>query len=651
MKTRPSAKKAMNSQIPTTSRLQMPTRIIKAKTQLAMNPTGLKRKNENQAPTGVAKAVKKLSPSKVKEALGEITKPVTTTNKPLAPTRQPLSTRSRTGLDLNGAKGVVNKSVVAGRTLATNKTGAVSKKPATSTTTTTGAANNKTDTKKAPAPKRIPPYDFKARFHDLLEKHNTLKAKHEKLKEELGELADLPERYDQVKEELDQATEKISQLEEIRDDLTMKNESLIETLTQTQEKLQVLEDKCPKLEKTVADLTTERDSLREINADLVAQNGELTKKTSELNEELVKCGEQLFQANYDRKDLHNMVMDLRGNIRVFCRVRPPLPSESDRALCTWNYLDETSVELVKLEPSGKMLKNEFSFDNVFHQNSAQDDIFLNVSPLIQSALDGYNVCIFAYGQTGSGKTFTMDGGDSEDQLGVIPRTVSLLFNAVRDYRRLGWEYEISVQFLEIYNEVLYDLLDDQPKELEIRMMSASNKTEIYVSNLTEEVVSNENELRRLMHVAKYNRMTAATVGNERSSRSHAVTKIKLTGFHAGKNEKSVGNINLVDLAGSESPKTSTRMDETKSINKSLSELSNVILALVQKQDHVPYRNSKLTHLLMPSLGGNSKTLMFVNVAPFADCHQETIKSLRFASTVNSCKLQKAKKNRVLNQMM
>lgn len=106
-----------------------------------------------------------------------------------------------------------------------------------------------------------------------------------------------------------------------------------------------------------------------------------------------------------------------------------------------------------------------------------------------------------------------------------------------------------------------------------------------------------------------------------------------------------GTINLIDLAGSESPKTSTRMDETKKINRSLSELTNVIMALVRQQDHIPYRNSKLTHLLMPSLGGNSKTLMFVNVAPFMDCFGESVKSLRFAASVNQCKMAKAKKNK------
>lgn len=207
-----------------------------------------------------------------------------------------------------------------------------------------------------------------------------------------------------------------------------------------------------------------------------------------------------------------------------------------------------------------------------------------------------------------------------------------------------------MNFLEIYNEILYDLLDSSgtTKELEIRMANAKNKTDVYVSNIIEEAVKTKNHLRQLMAIAKSNRATACTAGNERSSRSHAVTKIQLIGTHREKTELSIGSINLVDLAGSESPKTSTRMDETKNINRSLSELSNVILALVQKNEHIPYRNSKLTHLLMPSLGGNSKTLMFVNVSPFQDCFNETVKSLRFASQVNACKMQKVRKNKILN---
>jgi len=237
----------------------------------------------------------------------------------------------------------------------------------------------------------------------------------------------------------------------------------------------------------------------------------------------------------------------------------------------------------------------------------------------------------------------MDGAAGSP--GIIPRTVDLLFKAMGEASILGWKYTVTAFFLEIYNEVLYDLLDNVSKDVEIRMASAKSKTDIYVSNISIIEVKTAQALYDLMEVSRSNRATAATIGNERSSRSHAVTKIEIVGKHPDKDEKLVGTINLVDLAGSESPKNSTRMDETKNINRSLSELSNVILSLVQKNEHVPYRNSKLTHLLMPSLSGNSKTLMFVNVSPLQDNFNESVKSLRFASQVNSCKLAKAKKNK------
>lgn len=237
----------------------------------------------------------------------------------------------------------------------------------------------------------------------------------------------------------------------------------------------------------------------------------------------------------------------------------------------------------------------------------------------------------------------MDGTSA--QHGIIPRTIDLIFDCFKQNKNLGWEYEVRASFLEIYNEVLFDLLSNDVKDMDIKMVSAKSRLEVFVSNLTEVDVTCGAELHKLMDLAKMNRATAATAGNERSSRSHAVTRIQIIGTHAEKGECSLGSINLIDLAGSESPKTSVRMDETKKINKSLSELTNVIMALLQKNDHVPYRNSKLTHLLMPCLGGNSKTLMFVNVSPFQDCFLETVKSLRFAASVNSCKSAKAKKNK------
>ncbi|KAH8326249.1 hypothetical protein KR067_004087 [Drosophila pandora] len=540
-----------------------------------------------------------------------------------------------------------------------NSSSTTAKRPVTSRPVSRPAAPPATAAKSKPtgsttgggaagaAPKRIAPYDFKARFHDLLEKHKTLKTKYEKQIEDMGELESLPTQLEETQNKLIETESTLKNVQTDNECLqrqvkqhTKNIETITTTLGRTKEELSELQTIHEKIKTEHAALSEEVVYLRQRTEELIRSNEQQAS-------ELETCKEQLFQSNMERKELHNTVMDLRGNIRVFCRIRPPLECEENRICCTWTYHDEATVELQSIDgqAKNKMGQQIFSFDQVFHPNSSQTDIFEMVSPLIQSALDGYNICIFAYGQTGSGKTYTMDG--VPDSVGVIPRTVDLLFDSIRSYRNLGWEYEIKATFLEIYNEVLYDLLSNEQKDMEIRMVKNS-KNDIYVSNITEETVLDPNHLRQLMHTAKMNRATASTVGNERSSRSHAVTKLALIGRHAEKQEISVGSINLVDLAGSESPKTSTRMTETKNINRSLSELTNVILALLQKQDHIPYRNSKLTHLLMPSLGGNSKTLMFINVSPFQDCFQESVKSLRFAASVNSCKMAKAKRNRYLN---
>lgn len=147
----------------------------------------------------------------------------------------------------------------------------------------------------------------------------------------------------------------------------------------------------------------------------------------------------------------------------------------------------------------------------------------------------------------------MDGLSTESGAGIIPRTINLVFECFEQYRKLNWDFKLNASFLEIYNETFFDLLSNETKDMEIRMVSAKTPNEIFVSNLTDVDVANKDQLHQLMQLAKSNRATASTVGNERSSRSHAVTQLRLIGHHAEKNEVSVGTINLIDLAGSESP--------------------------------------------------------------------------------------------------
>jgi kinesin family protein C1 len=134
-----------------------------------------------------------------------------------------------------------------------------------------------------------------------------------------------------------------------------------------------------------------------------------------------------------------------------------------------------------------------------------------------------------------------------------------------------------------------------------------------------------------------------TARNEDSSRSYAAIQLKVTGKHSELPKTLVGSISLVDLAGSDSPKSGERIEKTKSINGSLSHLRTVIEALLNMDNHIPFKKNKLTHLLMPSLAGNSRTAMFVNVSPLQENFKETVNSLNFATSVNSCKMAKAMK--------
>eukprot|EP00795_Rhopilema_esculentum_P001813 gene1813-16303_t len=337
-----------------------------------------------------------------------------------------------------------------------------------------------------------------------------------------------------------------------------------------------------------------------------------------------------------RKKYFNQLVELKGNIRVFCRVRPSIKEDgSGQAAENVMSYDFEDDALIYVEHRGN--NKEFEVDRVFRPESTQEEVFNEVKPLVTSCIDGYNVCIFAYGQTGSGKTFTMEG--SHENPGINPRALQLLFDEVQD--KLDWDYSLTVSLMEIYNESLKDLLTLQPLEIK------QSKEGVFVPCLEEVEVKNADDVRRVFDLGHKNRFTASTNMNEYSSRSHAVLVINVIGKNKNTGAKTVGKLNLVDLAGSERVSKSgaegARMKEAQSINKSLSALGDVIQALKGKSSHIPYRNSKLTYLLQNSLGGDSKTLMVVQVAPVRKNAGETFCSLDFASRVRNVELGQATK--------
>ncbi|KAJ8535723.1 hypothetical protein K7X08_023443 [Anisodus acutangulus] len=342
----------------------------------------------------------------------------------------------------------------------------------------------------------------------------------------------------------------------------------------------------------------------------------------------------------ENRKLYNQVQDLKGSIRVYCRVRPFLPGQSSY-ISNVDHIDDGSITIGVPSKSGKGRKS-FNFNKVFGPSATQGEVFSDTQQLIRSVLDGYNVCIFAYGQTGSGKTFTMSGPKdlTEQSRGVNYRALGDLFH-LAEQRKDTFLYDVSVQMIEIYNEQVRDLLVSD----EIR--SASQGLSVPDASLVR--VTSTFDVIDLMNLGQKNRAVSATALNDRSSRSHSCLTVHVQGRDLTSGAILRGCMHLVDLAGSErvdkSEVTGDRLKEAQHINKSLSALGDVISALAQKNAHVPYRNSKLTQLLQDSLGGQAKTLMFVHISPEPDAIGETISTLKFAERVSTVELGAARVNK------
>ncbi|KAJ6759793.1 KINESIN-4-LIKE ISOFORM X1 [Salix purpurea] len=321
----------------------------------------------------------------------------------------------------------------------------------------------------------------------------------------------------------------------------------------------------------------------------------------------------------ENRRMFNELQELKGNIRVYCRIRPFLPGQAAKHT-TVEYIGEHG-ELAVVNPSkqGKDRRRNFKFNKIFGPESTQAEVYSDTQPLIRSVLDGYGVCIFAYGQTGSGKTYTMvcPNGASEEDWGVNYRALNDLFS-ISQNRRDSFLYEIQLNGLAVPDASMHP-------------------------------VTSTSDVLELIGVGLKNRAVGATAMNERSSRSHSVVSIHVRGKDLLSGAALHGNLHLVDLAGSErvdrSEATGDRLKEAQHINRSLSALGDVIFSLAQKNSHVPYRNSKLTQLLQSSLGGQAKTLMFVQLNPDVSSYSETISTLKFAERVSGVELGAARSSK------
>lgn len=392
----------------------------------------------------------------------------------------------------------------------------------------------------------------------------------------------------------------------------------------------------------------------EDDAVLKARIEEREKRIAEL-EAQVQAGEQL------RRQMHNAIQELRGNIRVFVRTRPFLPGDKQNSDSPIDVAPDGECLTILDRRNGSDLG--FKFDKVFPPSAGQELVFDEVSDFVQSALDGYHVCLFSYGQTGSGKTHTMQGCGNGPMRGIIPRAVEKILTQARNLNQQKWTFTISASFLEIYNENLNDLLVSMNKEKKSDnkagpklSIKRNREGKSYVDGLaavpidTNDADVGMQQLEELMSVAARSRSVASTKMNAQSSRSHSVFMLHLNGHNEDTGAIVNGALNLCDLAGSErldrsgAGSDAKRLKETQSINKSLSCLGDVFNALATGASHVPYRNSKLTYLLQDCLSGDGKALMFVNLSPTTESSSESLCSLRFAQRVNQVELGKATKH-------
>uniref|UniRef100_A0A6U6V4M0 Kinesin-like protein n=1 Tax=Zooxanthella nutricula TaxID=1333877 RepID=A0A6U6V4M0_9DINO len=343
----------------------------------------------------------------------------------------------------------------------------------------------------------------------------------------------------------------------------------------------------------------------------------------------------LRDADLVRKRLHNVAEDLRGAIRVVCRIRPLSQKERDAADPeVVRALDATTLEV--LTSSVTRPSERYSFDAVFFPGT-QEEIFEDCRRLVRSALDGYNVSLFAYGQTGAGKTHTMYGQPGGLE-GTAPRTVEELYRLIgQDESR--FDHRVTASLLELYKNELVDLLADRSVSVPGRRLSVrvDKNTQVSIDGLSEQVCASAADLLRLLERGAQARRVACTAMNSQSSRSHLVLWVRVARTDKASGECALGKIAMCDLAGSERLKKSFAVGEAEKeaieINKSLTAVGDVIEALTTRQRHVPYKNHKLTQVLQDALGGTSKTLIFVNCSPAASNFEETVNALKYATRV------------------
>lgn len=342
------------------------------------------------------------------------------------------------------------------------------------------------------------------------------------------------------------------------------------------------------------------------------------------------------------------------SVTVGVRIRPLNERElsSRNPHLAFDVNEDNEIQRVHRSVSSAPAHN-YRYDNVFGNQSTNEQVYNDLAcPIVDSALAGFNATIFAYGQTSSGKTHSMLGYDADP--GITPRAIRHVVEAAGNSRTR--EFLIRVYYVEIYNDKIKDLMNEAAKDLRV-LEDKAGRTFVDAS---ETIVRSYDDAMKVLETGQQARQVGETKMNSNSSRSHTVFTILIESKSTNKSEDKVAFrascLNLVDLAGSERAKstgaTGKALQEGSHINQSLLTLGTIINKLSQagpdsKLGHLPYRDSKLTRLLRPALGGNAKTAILCAVTPSANHIEETVSTLKFAERAKKV-TNKIKRNEIID---
>ena len=469
---------------------------------------------------------------------------------------------------------------------------------------------------------------LKERICQLMKENSLLKTKLKKAKED-------------IKEELSEKIELLKQLEKIN-----KNHLFVPTVTSS-----ICQSPCSSCLKVQKENNEIIQSLTNIVTHLLKHNDkdiakniiasslsssfsityeDMTKELLSLIDEEQSAMINQFKSEIAlRRKIHERYMTLRGKMRVMVRLRPLLSQESSSAnkkylKNTFNIFDNTlSLSLPK--------KNtKYEFDYIFDHRSEQSDIYDEVKMLIENIFRENNIVIIAYGQTNSGKSYTIDGDSNNEHDGILIRAIKDLFAVRKAHSKK--KISISITIIEVYNDIIYNLLLNEDNIVEIYENTKTKKTSFLNLDLIE--LNDIEKAKEILQIARNKRKTNDNTYNIRSSRSHCVYTLYVS-YIDGEKRKNT-RVDFVDLSGSERLAKRDVVDElikkeSLFINKSLSSLNNVLNAIRTKSRHIPYRDSKLTFYLKESITKSVNILLILQCSPKSEDESETICTLDFGS--------------------